>query len=218
MRVAALLLSFAIAGGLDAQYYSSFVQVPRSVLERYAGEYVYPEGNTVMVVLRGDTLYREIPGQSIPLVAISHTRFKLGPVFIAEFVTDQSGAVTQVLSDGMEVEYRLPRKGSVAAAAPVVAAVRVSREVLQRYVGEYEFVPGQMRRTDLFIVVRLRGDTLTRKITGGPERVLVPLSETRFNVAGTSLESEFVIGSDGSPLLVMGSGEQQMRARLKPLR
>lgn len=215
MRVAVLFLALVIAGRVEGQYYSSFVQVPRSVLESYAGEYVYPQGNTAMVVLRGDTLYREVPGQTIPLVPISQTRFKLGPVFIAEFVTDQTGAVTQVLSDGMEVEYRLPRKGSVAAAAPPVAAVRVPRSVLERYVGEYEFVPGQMRRTDLFITVRLRGDTLTRKITGGPERVLVPLSETRFNVAGTSLESEFVIDTTNGVTLVMGAGEQQMRARFK---
>jgi hypothetical protein len=93
--------------------------------------------------------------------------------------------------------------------------VRVPRAVLERYVGEYEFVPGQMSRTDFTIVVRLRGDTLTRQISGVPEAVLTPISETRFRVRGTSLEMEFVVDGAGGVTQIMGSGSQRMRARLK---
>jgi hypothetical protein len=203
------------------------VHVPRSVLERYVGEYVYPSGATAMVRLRGDTLYREIPGQQVPFVPLSATRFKLGPVFTAEFVIDAAGGVTKILSDGLGTEFRLPRRAPGAAAppappaaspAPAAASVRVPREVLARYVGEYEFLPGQMRRTDLTIVVRLRGDTLTRQISAGPELVLTPLSETRFRVGSTSSETEFVIDQAGGVTQVMGSGSQQLKARRTPKR
>src|SRR4029079_4204818 len=162
----------AIAGRpMQAQQAS--VRVPTSVLQRYVGEYVYPNGNTVMVNLRRETLFREIPGQQVPFVPISDTLFALGPVFTAAFVIDKAGGVTQILSDGAGVEYRLRRKGSPPEPpAPPPVPVHVPRSGLARYVGTYEFLPGQMKRTDLRIVVRLRGDTLTRQM--GQETMLTP--------------------------------------------
>jgi len=191
----------------------SAVRVPAAALQRYVGEYVYPDGATFVVALRGDTLFQDLPGRQNPYLALSDTLFMLGPVFTAEFVIDQAGGVTQILSDGAGVEYRLRRKGSPPErpAAPP-PSVRVPRSVLQRYVGVYEYIPGQMSRTDLRAVVALRGDTLTRWI-GGKEQVLVPVSATRFTVAGTSLVTEFVVDEVGVTQ-VMGSGFQQMLARL----
>lgn len=219
IRIAAAVLALAAAARPVEAQYDGVVRVPRSVLERYVGEYVYPAGNTVMVRLHGDTLFREIPGQRVPFVPISETLFRLGPVFTAEFVVDQAGGVTQILTDGVDVEYRLPRRTpgaatpSAAAPAPAVAAVHVPRSVLERYVGTYEFVPGQMSRTDLTIEVRLAGDVLTRRISGGREVVLTPLSETRFRVGATALVTEFVVDRAGVVTQVMGAGSQQMRAR-----
>ena len=188
------------------------VRVPVPVLERYVGEWVYPDGNSVMVRRSGDTLFREVPGQRVPFVPISDTLFRLGPVFTAEFVIDQAGGITQILSDGSGVEFRLSRKGSRPAVLPAPpAAVRVPRSVLERYVGTYEYIPGQMKRTDLRIVVRLKGDTLMRDV--GDWQVLTPISETRFRVAGTSLMVEFVV-DDAGVTQVLGSGGQQMLARL----
>jgi hypothetical protein len=184
------------------------------VLERYVGEWVYPDGNTVMVRLDGGTLFREIPGQRVPFVPISETLFRLGPVFTAEFVLDQAGGITQILSDGTGVEFRLRRKGSPPAklaASPATAAVSVPRSVLERYVGVYEYIPGQMKRTDLRIVIGLKGDTLTRQM--GREEILTPISETRFKVGSTSLMVEFVVDEAGVTQ-VLGSGGQQMLARL----
>ena len=208
--IAAAVLALAIAvGPLQAQ---ATVRIPRSVLERYVGEYDQ-RGSTIKVTLSGDTLFREIPGQRVAFVPISETLFRMGPVFTAEFVVDQSGEVTQVLSDGIDIEYRLPRKGAHAAPppAPPVATVRVPRSVLARYVGTYEFIPGQMSRTDLRVVVRLKGDTLMRWM--GKEQVLTPISETRFKVGNTRLMVEFVVDEAGVTQ-VMGSGFQQMLARL----
>jgi hypothetical protein len=187
-------------------------RVPRSVLEKYVGEYLYPDGATFTVGLEGETLIQVLPGRRVSYAPISETLFMLGPVFTAEFVIDQAGGVTQILSDGAGVEYRLRRKGSPPEPPPVpVAAVRVPRSVLERYVGVYEYIPGQMQRTDLRIVVRLKGDTLIREM--GKEAVLIPISETRFKVGDTSLMVEFVEDEAGVTQ-VLGSGFQQMLARL----
>ena len=213
--VTAGVLALAIAAvPMEAQ--QAPVRVPRSVLERYVGEYDQ-NGNTVKVTLSGDTLFREVPGQRVALQPISETLFRMGPIFTAEFVTEKGGRVTQVLSDGVDIEYRLPRKGARATPPPARPAttVRVPRSVLERYVGTYEFIPGQMGRTDLRVVVRFKGDTLIRWMGG--EQVLTPISETQFRVGNTRMMVEFVV-DDAGVTQVMGSGFQQMLARLQPKR
>jgi hypothetical protein len=208
--IAAGVLALAIAAGpTEAQ---APVRVPRPGLERYVGEYGQ-NGNSIKIVLSGDTLFREGQGQRMVLQPISETVFRAGRLFTVEFATDQAGGVTQVLSDGVDVEFRLPRRGSPAARPPArpAAAVRVPRSVLERYVGTYEFIPGQMSRTDLSFVVRLEGETLIRSMQ--EDHVLTPISETRFRVGNTSLVTEFVVDEAGVTQ-VMGSGFQQMLARL----
>jgi hypothetical protein len=149
------------------------------------------------------------------LQPISETLFRAARILTVEFVVDQAGGVTQVVSDGAGAEFRLPRKGSRAAPPPPPAAVRVPRAVLERYVGTYEFLPGQMGRNDLRVEVRLEGGRLIRSMQG--DHVLTPISETRFRVGDTSLVTEFVIDEAGVTQ-VMGSGFQQLLARrtLKP--
>ena len=210
--VAAAVLALATTvGPTEAQ--DAPVRVPTAVLERYVGEYDQ-NGTIIRITRSGDTLFREIPGQRLVLQPISETLFRMGPIFTAEFVTDQAGGVTQVISSAT-VEFRLPRKGSRAAPPPPApVAVRVPRSVLQRYVGVYEYLPGQMSRTDLRVFVGLEGDKLTRSM-GQDVVVLTPISETRFQVDGTSLVSEFVVDESGVTQ-VMGLGFQQLLARLKP--
>jgi hypothetical protein len=153
----------------------------------------------------------------VALSPISETLFHMGPVFTVEFVIDDAGGVTPVLSDGVAIEYRLRRKGSRPAPPPPMpaATVHVPRSVLERYVGTYEFLPGQMSRTDLRVVVRLKGDRLIREM--GVEAVLTPISDTKFRVGNTRMMVEFVVDEAGVTQ-VMGSGFQQMLARLPPKR
>ncbi|MBX3147732.1 MAG: heme-binding protein [Gemmatimonadales bacterium] len=103
-----------------------------------------------------------------------------------------------------------PTPTAPAATAPAAAqaAVRVPVEVLDRYVGEYELGP------DAFVVVRRKGDTLTGQPPGQPEFVLEPISQTRFNVRGTSvkLEVEFVTDAAGAMYKVLHQNGQEMRA------
>ena len=216
---ACVLLALAVsiaAGPLGAQQHTE-VRVPRSVLERYVGEYRSSDGSTFKVTLDGDTLFQETPAQRRALQPISGTLFHLGGVFTAEFVIDRAGGVTMITSDGIEIESRIPRKGSRAAPPPPLPspAVHVPRSVLEQYVGTYEFIPGQMSRNDLRVVVRLQGDTLVRTL--GADRVLTPISETQFRVGSTALTVEFVV-DDAGVTQVMGAGFQQLLARRKPKR
>src|SRR5687768_1847713 len=106
------------------------VRVPTSVLDRYVGAYEQ-NGTTINIRRNGDTLFREIPGQRMIMQPISETMFRMGPVITAEFVIDRRGGVTQVISDGVDIEYRLPRKGSrqASSSTPRASRVRVPRSV-----------------------------------------------------------------------------------------
>lgn len=213
-RVAFGALALAIAV-LPTEAQQAEVRVPRAVLERYPGEYLYPDGAAFRVSLSGDTLFQETQGRRVAYTPLSETLFLLGSVFTAEFVIDDAGGATQILSDGVGIVYRLRRRGSPPeqkASAASVAAVRVPRSVLERYVGTYEYIPGQMGRTDLRVVIRRDGDKLIRE-GAGPTATLTPVSETRFMVGDTNLVVEFVVDEAGVTL-VMGSGFQQMLARL----
>ena len=211
--IAVSVLALGIAARpMEAQQRAA-ARVPVSVLERYVGEYDHPAGGTVVLRLAGDTLFQDNPGRRSLYTPLSETLFMLGPVFTAEFVTDRAGGMTQILSDGAGVEFRLRRKGSPPEPPiPTPAPVRVRRSVLERYVGVYEYIPGQMSRTDLRIGIRLEGDRLIRQMGAG-ETVLVPVSETRFRAGNTSLMVEFVV-DDAGVTQVLGSGFQQMLARL----
>ncbi len=208
IQSALCIFAVTIAVPMHAQQ----VHVPASVLQRYEGEWVYPDGSSVTVRLRGETLYREIQNQQVPLVPMSETLFRLGPVFTAEFILDQKGGATQILTDGT-IEFRLIRKGTPPAEMPPAPpSVPVSRSVLQRYVGTYEYIPGQLGRTDLRIEIRLNGDTLMR-VMGSDAKALIPVSETRFRVANTSQMTEFVV-DDAGVTQINGSGFQQLLTRL----
>lgn len=208
------ILTFAFAVNSIAAQEPAAARVPRSVLERYVGEWVYPDGNTFIVALKTDTLYQDLPGRRLAYVPISDSLFRLGPVFTSEFVIDKKAGDTQILSDGIGIEIRLRRKGSRLPPpnASPSSSVSVPRAVLERYVGVYEYIPGQMSRTDLRIVIRLEGDKLIRDGVGATA-VLTPISETRFKVGNTAFVVEFVV-DDAGVTQVLGTGFQQMLARL----
>jgi hypothetical protein len=106
----ALALAVAV-GSVEAQQQAA-ARVATPVLERYVGEYVYPDGNTIRIVLSEGTLFREAPGQRVALSPISETLFHMGPVFTVEFVIDDAGGVTPVLSGRTSLRRTRPVNAS----------------------------------------------------------------------------------------------------------
>ena len=201
LGVLALALALRPVGAQQQQ--APAVNVPKSVLERYVGEYALTPWSLALLRMKGDTLIREMNGQQDVYIALSETRFRVGSTpFIADFVIDQAGAVTQIVKAANGPEMRASR----------IAAGPVPKSVLERYLGEYEFMP------KLSFVVRLRGETLSGQNTaGGPEVALVPVSETRFTVGAgsTQMEVEFVTDKTGKMTKVVRQGAYEMRGTRK---
>jgi aryl-alcohol dehydrogenase-like predicted oxidoreductase len=91
------------------------VSVPRSVLERYVGEYEFAN-YTFAVSLKGDTLTSRRVGMpmtlpEIPLVPLSQTRFRQNNLsgWEVEFIIEQAGGVTKIMRMGNQ-EIRGRRK------------------------------------------------------------------------------------------------------------
>jgi CubicO group peptidase (beta-lactamase class C family) len=74
--------------------------VPADVLKRYVGTYSIAPGVNVMITLDGDHLFAQMSGQQrLQLFAQSETSFFMKAVEVElDFVTDASGAVTNVVS------------------------------------------------------------------------------------------------------------------------
>jgi CubicO group peptidase (beta-lactamase class C family) len=74
--------------------------VPADVLKRYVGTYSIAPGVNVMITLDGDHLFAQMSGQQrLQLFAQSETSFFMKAVEVQlDFVTDASGAVTNVVS------------------------------------------------------------------------------------------------------------------------
>jgi hypothetical protein len=107
-RIALAAIALTIAVQPMAAQKQTPVSVPKTVLEKYAGEYQLNPQVTAVVRVKGDQLIREIMGQQQVFIPISETRFKLGGGEV-EFVIDEAGGVTMVVGKGPD-EKRYPRK------------------------------------------------------------------------------------------------------------
>jgi hypothetical protein len=92
-------------------------------------------------------------------------------------------------------------------------SVPVPREVLQRYVGTYEFQPGVRN------VVTLEGDQLMTKLGGQPKFPLFPESETRFFLKAVDAQIEFIknAGGETTSLVIHQSGRDMTCPRISAI-
>ena len=85
----------------------------------------------------------------------------------------------------------LKRMGVDLSAAPVPDEIELPVEILQRYVGRYEFQGG------LAITVRLEDGRLMAQVEGDVAVEMHPLSDTRFRLPDAESEVEFTLGEEG---------------------
>ena len=90
-------------------------------------------------------------------------------------------------------------------------AVKVSPQILNAYVGEYEIAPNQI------VTITLEGDKLMGVMTGQPKVELSPASETRFVVKEANAEVNFFKDEQGrvTHLILRFNGEEMRGKKIK---
>jgi hypothetical protein len=221
-RIAVSILALTIAAApVGAQ--QTAVRVPRSVLERYVGEYEYPSGAIIVVRLQGDTLVRQAWNQQGAYTALSATRFRLGDIgVIVDFVVEPSGGVTKIVNNDAGEIFRTTRKPLTAtsaakaapqapaqAAAPQPPGIPLPAAILERYVGQWKLPSGTV------ITFRRDGDKLYAKGGNSPELLLAARSDTRLQDPRGPIFFEFQVDANGTVTgLILEQGNPVQRTSL----
>ncbi|HEU0299626.1 MAG TPA: serine hydrolase [Longimicrobium sp.] len=170
--------------------------VDAGTLDHYVGVYRVSEVERRVVTAEGGALFSQRgrnPRQR--LTPVARDEFVLESGTRLRFVRDAGGAVT-----GMTLRQRIgPEELSArtdespeSVLAAAAATVTVPVEVLDRYVGAYEFAP------DFVLTVRRDGTGLHAMVTGQPEVPMTPESETRFFVREANATLAFQVDSSGA--------------------
>jgi D-alanyl-D-alanine carboxypeptidase len=170
--------------------------VDAGTLAQYVGVYRVSEVERRVVTAENGTLFSQ-RGRNprMRLTPVGRDEFVFESGTRLRFVRDAGRAVTgMVLRERIGPEELSPRTGESAESvlAALAATVTVPAEVLDRYVGAYEFAP------DFVLTVRREGAALRGAVTGQPEVPLVPESETRFSAREANATLVFQVDAAGT--------------------
>ncbi len=185
------------------------ITLPREIVAAYVGTYeLNPEIN-VMVTLDGDQLMTQLSGQrKFEAFAESETEFFLKVVDAQlEFVKDAQGAVSAVILHQNGRDQTAKRISDTVAEKKEVA---VAPEILETYVGSYEFKPG------FDMVITLEDGKLVTQLGPQPKVPIFAESETTFFAKVVDATIEFEKDESGAvTALVLHQGRNDIRAPRK---
>lgn len=162
-----------------------------------------------MMTLDGDQLMTQLSGQQkFPVFAESETEFFLKVVDAQlEFEKDDQGAVTAVTLHQNGRDQTAKRISDTVAEQKEVA---VAAEILESYVGSYEFTPG------VYMVITLEDGKLVTQLGPQPKVPIFAASENSFFAKIVDATIEFEKDETGAvTALVLHQGPNNIRAPRK---
>lgn len=175
-----------LADRMDARRSPKAIALSPEALERFVGRYDY--GNAILTVTReGERLFAQLAGQP---------RFEIFPSSGNEFFWKVVEArVTFVDDEAGRVTRAIHHQGGSTIEAPRVeerAAVSLTPEVLDAYVGKYDYGGGQA-----VLTVTREGARLFAQLVGQPRFEIFPTSETEFHWRAVEAKITFVKDAAG---------------------
>lgn len=166
------------------------VTVAPAILAKYVGVYELAPGFNLTVTLEGSQLMTQGTAQpTIPVYAESETTFFPKAVdALIEFLSDANGNVTHLVLHQGGRDMKGMRKSD---APPVRKAIAVSPDVLAKYVGDYELVPG------FVIAMSLEDGQLMTQATGQPKFPLFAETDSKFFLKVVDAQVEFFKNDKG---------------------
>lgn len=173
------------------------VSVDARILAGYVGDYALNPKFLISITRDGDRLFEQATGQpKLEIFPSSEKEFFLKVVDAQiTFVTSGAGtrATALILHQG-GIDQRAERvEGAAAALAPRERKeVHVEPQILARYVGTYQLVPG------FSIAITREGDHLYEQATNQPKFEIYPSSDRDFFLRVVDAQITFVAGDKGA--------------------
>ena len=187
-------------------------QVPddhAAFLDNYVGRYQLTATFGLTVTREGDALYIQATGQPrTQLRPRSRTEFvvvgsSLRLIFV---MREDTGEVDHLIFEQGGLGRRVEKTSDAVGNVDARETVELSAEILQRYVGTYEEQPG------FAITITRDGSQLIAQLTGQPQTVVFPESETEFFYPNTTARLSFRLGLRGEvEALILHQGGSDLR-------
>ena len=197
-----LLLALLFCPASGAQDKKEITVSPQ-VLQQYVGVYELAPGFRAMVTLEGNQLMVQATGQpKIPVYASSGTKFFYKVVEAEiEFFNNDKGVVDRLVLRQNQQEIPGSRVDESA-----WKEVKVSPDVLARYVGVYELAPA------FNLTVTLEGNQLMTQASGQAKLPISASSETKFFSKLVDAQIEFFADDKGAVThLVLHQNQQEFK-------
>lgn len=198
----------AVAIGKPYPVPAAKVELDPAYAATLAGTYDFADGSTRIITVEGSQLYSQRPGGSrFKIFPQTRTLFSFESGFtVLEFSLDQGNVKEVVFRDRSGKSLR-----GVVSTRPAEARVEVALgpEVLKRYVGTYELMPG------FNLVISLENNRLMSQATGQAKVELFASSETKFFLKVEAVDVEFTSNAAGTYDLVVYQGGQKLAGKRK---
>lgn len=178
----------AVAIGKPLNY--TEIQVPENILDKYNGVYEDENGNQRMITKDGAKLWSQRSGGSkYQIKSFAPDKFFFDDSFSTlTFNRDAAGNVTEAVLDdrGALQSYKRTSKP-----LPAHVEISLSPEILNRYVGDYQLMPG------FVLAVTVEGEKIFTQATGQSKVEIYPESETKFFLKVVDATLDFVADESG---------------------
>ena len=183
------------------------ITVPENVLDQYTGVYEDETGSQRVITKEGTQLWSQRNGGG---------KYQIRPYETDKFFFDDSfttiifnrnsaGTVTDAVTDdrGTKVTWTKTNKP-----IPLHAEIKLTQEILSRYIGDYELMPG------FILTITVEGDRIFTQATGQNKVEIYPESETRFFLKVVEATLDFVVDESGKcNKVILHQGGQDLEGK-----
>lgn len=197
----------AVALGKPLNYKE--IPVSADVLDQYTGVYEDENSNQRFITLDSTQLYSQRGGgQKYKIRPLANDKFFFDNSFTTiTFRRNESGLVTEAVMDdrGTLTIWKKSEKE-----LPAHVEIKLSPEILSRYAGNYELMPG------FVLAVTIEGDRIFSQATGQGKVEIFPETETKFFLKVVEATLDFVKDEAGNyNKVILHQGTVKMEGKRK---
>jgi len=197
----------AVALGKPLDYKE--IPVSEDVLKQLAGVYEDENSNQRFITCDSSKLYSQRDGGAkLRIRPLANDKFYFDDSFTTiTFRRNESGIVTEAVTDdrGTQTIWKKSDKS-----LPAHVEIKLSPEILARYAGNYELMPG------FVLAITIEGDRIFSQATGQGKVEIFPESETKFFLKVVEATLDFVKDETGTySKVILNQGKAKMEGKRK---